>query len=66
MALQQFGVIPFQIKTLKIGHTEQKRTQRFYIAEIVSTEAPLVRGGTEDTPNRSLEPKLIVVYRNLV
>jgi len=35
MALQQFGVIPFEIRTLKIGHTEQRRTQRFYIAEIV-------------------------------
>jgi len=28
-------VIPFEIRTLKIGHTEQRRTQRFYIAEIV-------------------------------
>lgn len=35
MGLQQFGVIPFEIRTLKIGHTEQRRTQRFYIAEIV-------------------------------
>ena len=33
--LQQFGVIPFEIRTLKIGHTEQRRTQRFYKAEIV-------------------------------
>ena len=28
-------MIPFEIRTLKIGHTEQRRTQRFYIAEIV-------------------------------
>ena len=35
MALQQFGVIPFEIRTLKIGHTEQRRTQRFYIVAIV-------------------------------
>ena len=35
MGLQQFGVIPFEIRTLKIGHTEQRRAQRFYIAEIV-------------------------------
>ena len=35
MGLQQFGVIPFEIRTLKMGHTEQRRTQRFYIAEIV-------------------------------
>ena len=35
MGLQQFGVIPFEIRTLKIGHTEQRRTQRFYIAAIV-------------------------------
>ena len=35
MGLQQFGVIPFEIRTLKIGHTEQRRTQRFYIAGIV-------------------------------
>ena len=35
MGLQQFGVIPFEIRTLKIGHTEQRRTQRFYIVAIV-------------------------------
>ena len=35
MGLQQFGVIPFDIRTLKKGHTEQRRAQRFYIAEIV-------------------------------
>ena len=35
MSLQQFGVIPFEIRTLKIGHTEQRRTQRFYIVAIV-------------------------------
>ena len=47
--LQQFGVIPFEIRTLKIGHTEQRRTQRIvYNKAIVDTEAPLVRGETED------------------
>ena len=35
LGLQQFGVIPFEIRTLKKRHTEQKRAQRFYIAEIV-------------------------------
>ena len=35
LGLQQFGVIPFEIKTLKKGHTEKWRAQRFYIAEIV-------------------------------
>ena len=35
MGLQQFGVIPFEIRTLKKGHTEQRRTQRFYIVAIV-------------------------------
>ena len=35
MGLQQFGVIPFEIRSLKIGHTEQRRTQRFYIVAIV-------------------------------
>ena len=33
--LQQFGVISFEIGTLKKGHTEQWRTQRFYIVAIV-------------------------------
>ena len=33
--LQQFGVISFDIKALMYCHTEQRRTQRFYIAEIV-------------------------------
>ena len=28
MVLQQFGVIPFEIRSLKIGHTEQRRIQR--------------------------------------
>ena len=28
MGLQQFGVIPFEIRSLKIGHTEQRRIQR--------------------------------------
>lgn len=35
LVLPKYGVIPFEIRTLKIGHTEQRRTQRFYIAEIV-------------------------------
>ena len=35
MDLQQFGVIPFEIRTLKKRHTEKWRSQRFYIAEIV-------------------------------
>ena len=35
MGLRQFGVIPFEIRSLKIGHTEQRRTQRFYIVAIV-------------------------------
>ena len=35
LGLQQFGVIPFEIRSLKIGHTEQRRTQRFYIVAIV-------------------------------
>ena len=35
MGLQQFGVISFEIRTQKKDHTEQRRTQRFYIAEIV-------------------------------
>ena len=33
--LRQFGVIPFEIRTLKKDHTEQRRTRRFYIAAIV-------------------------------
>ena len=49
LGLQQFGVIPFEIRTLKIGHTEQRRTQRrVYNKVIVDTEAPLVRGAAED------------------
>ena len=35
MGLQQFGVPPFEIRTLKKPHTEKWRAQRFYIAEIV-------------------------------
>ena len=35
MGLQQFGVIPFEIRTLKKGHTEKWRALRFYTAEIV-------------------------------
>ena len=47
--LQQLEVIPFEITTLRKGHTEKWRTQRIiYNKAIVGTEAPLVRGGTED------------------
>ena len=35
MSLQQFGVIAFEIRTLKKRHTEQRRIRRFYIAEII-------------------------------
>ena len=36
--IQEFGVIrfTFEFSTLKKGHTEQWRTQRFYIVAIVS------------------------------
>ena len=47
--LQQFGVIPFEIRTLKKRHTEKWRARRIvYNKAIVDTEAPLVRGETED------------------
>ena len=35
LVLPKYGVIPFEIRTLKKGHTEQRRTQRFYIVVIV-------------------------------
>ena len=35
MGLQQFGVTPLEIRTLKKPHREKWRAQRFYIAEIV-------------------------------
>ena len=35
LVLPKYGVIPFEIRSLKIGHTEQRRTQRFYIVAIV-------------------------------
>ena len=35
MVLPQFGVIALEIRTLKKGHIEARRAQRFYIAEIV-------------------------------
>ena len=35
LVLPKYGVIPFEIRTLKIGHTEKWRAQRFYIVEIV-------------------------------
>ena len=42
-------MIPFEIRTLKKGHTEKWRTRRIvYNKAIVGTEAPLVRGGTEN------------------
>ena len=47
--LPEFGVIPFEIRTLKKRHTEKWRARRIvYNKAIVDTEAPLVRGGTED------------------
>ena len=48
LVFPKYGVIPFEIRTLKKGHTEKWRAQRFYKAEIVRHRAPLVRGGTED------------------
>ena len=49
MGLQQFGVIPFEIRTLKKAHTEKWRARRIvYNKAIIDTEAPLVRGETED------------------
>jgi len=35
LVLPKYGVIPFEIRTLKKGHTEKWRAQRFYNAEIV-------------------------------
>ncbi len=35
LILPKYGVIPFEIRTLKKGHTEARRAQRFYKAEIV-------------------------------
>ena len=35
LVLPKYGVIPFEIRSLKKGHTEQRRTQRFYIVAIV-------------------------------
>ena len=34
-SLQQCGVISFEIRSLKKGRTEQRRTRRFYITAIV-------------------------------
>ena len=49
LGLQQFGVIPFEIRTLKKRHTEKWRVRRIvYNKAIAETEAPLVRGETED------------------
>ena len=49
LGLQQFGVIPFEIRTLKKRHTEKWRAWSIvYNKAIVDTEAPLVRGETED------------------
>ena len=48
LGLQQFGVISFEIRTLMYCHTEQRRTQRFISQKSLDTEAPLVRGETED------------------
>ena len=35
LVLPKYGVIPFEIRTLKKGHTEKWRAQRFYIVAIV-------------------------------
>ena len=35
LVLPKYGVVPFEIRTLKKGHTEKWRAQRFYKAEIV-------------------------------
>ena len=35
LVLPKYGVIPFEIRSLKIGHTEKWRAQRFYIVAIV-------------------------------
>ena len=35
LVLPKYGVIPFEFRTLKKGHTEARRAQRFYKAEIV-------------------------------
>ena len=35
LVLPKYGVIPFEIRTLKKGHTEARRAQRFYIVAIV-------------------------------
>ena len=49
LGLQEFGVIPFEIRTLWKGHTEKWRTRRIvYNKAIVDTEAPLARGETEE------------------
>ena len=49
LGLQQFGVIPFEIRTLKKRHTEKWRARRIvYNKAIVDTEALLVRGAVED------------------
>ena len=49
LGLQQFGVIPFEFRTLKKRHTEKWRARRIvYNKAIVDTEAPLVREETED------------------
>ena len=48
MGLQQFGVIPFEIRTLKKPHTEKRRTRRIIkYKAIVVTEAPSVHRATE-------------------
>ena len=35
LVLPKYGVIPFEIRTLKKGRTEARRAQRFYKAEII-------------------------------
>ena len=42
ISLQQFGLIPLEIKTFKYYRTEQRRTRRVvYIKAIVDTKTPL-------------------------
>ena len=59
MGLQQFGVISFEIRTLMYCHTEQRRTQRFYIAEIVRH-----RGTVGAWRNRGYLRVLLMLWSN--
>ena len=50
-------MIPFEIRSLKIGHTEQRRTQRFYIVAIVRH-----RGTVGAWSDGDSLPILLVIY----